>query len=134
MTNGASNYDEGKPDLTKIPPEFLFELARAFDYGARKYGDDANWRKGMHWRRHCASLQRHVLKWLLGEDMDEESGVHHLCCAAVRIAMLYVSQLRGYGVDDRWKEETPPEPVTHTYSNQCDCVHCLATRIYGSCE
>lgn len=42
-----------------IPPMALRRLARVYERGARKYGDD-NWRKGQPLRRYIDSCLRHV--------------------------------------------------------------------------
>lgn len=47
----------------------LLEVAKHFEGGAKKYGDD-NWRKGIPARVYIDSAVRHYLKWLRG-DKDE---------------------------------------------------------------
>ena len=47
----------------------LLEVAKHFEEGAKKYGDN-NWRKGIPVRCYIDSAIRHFLKWLRG-DQDE---------------------------------------------------------------
>lgn len=49
--------------------DMLLELAKHFEEGAKKYGDN-NWRKGIPTNVYIDSAVRHYLKWLRG-DVDE---------------------------------------------------------------
>jgi len=97
-------FDQDKPAMSLMPFDALIKTAEVFTYGAKKYSAD-NWADGMRHRRMADALLRHLTAWLGGEDMDDESGLHHLahmnCCAQ----MLYGMVLRGVGEDDRWKGE-----------------------------
>jgi len=101
MGDTAQNYDEGKIPLQLLPPEALFEIAKGLQFGAEKYSDPYNWRKGMEWGRTFGSLKRHLEKWWGGEDIDEESGVHHLGLAGCRLLFLISYVVGKGGTDDR---------------------------------
>ena len=93
-------YDGDKPRMTLVPHDVLYEVAKVFTYGAAKYSDH-NWADGMRHTRMADALLRHLTAWLSGEDMDDESGLHHLdhlCCCAL---MLRGMVLRRKGDDDR---------------------------------
>lgn len=98
----AKHFDEGKPDLTLIDPHFLRSVAVALGYGSAKYGVD-NWRKGSSYRRYMASTLRHIQAFLEQEDVDPESGAHHLAHAACNIMFVMAWQQAGIGKDDRFK-------------------------------
>lgn len=102
---GGVKYDADKPRVDLIPPEVILGLAQVLTYGAAKYADN-NWRKnnGMRWGRVYAAMQRHLLAWLDGEDVDAESGLPHLHHALTNLAFLVSYAHHGTGVDDRWKE------------------------------
>ena len=65
----------------QIPTWPLFQLAAKYGKGNAKYpsvdGVD-NWRKGYEFSKSYAALQRHANLFWSGEDIDPESGDHHL--------------------------------------------------------
>jgi len=96
----ASNYDGGKLRYDLLPADALEELVKVYTAGAEKY-TDRNWEKGMAWTRAFGSLQRHAWAWMRGEDLDAESGIHHMAHAAFRCLQLLAYAKRGVGGDDR---------------------------------
>lgn len=70
-------FDEGKARFDLIPPEPLFEVAKLYAMGARKYSD-RNWEKGLSWGRVFAAMMRHAWNWWRGEQFDPVDGQHHL--------------------------------------------------------
>ncbi len=102
--------DSGKLRLDLIDPVFQEYLAKALGYGADKY-DDHNWLKGMQWSRVYAALLRHLRSWYMGEDIDEESGNHHLAHAAAMLMFLVGYVERDYSQWDDRKFLTNGEDV-----------------------
>lgn len=96
----AKHFSEGKVGLDQIPAEALLELGRVYQMGAMKYGRD-NWRAGTDWHEFYGSALRHLMKWWLGENLDEESGLNHLAHVMWNIVTLYYYQQRQLGKDDR---------------------------------
>lgn len=100
-------YDQGKPRIDLIRPEVLLGLGEALSYGASKYneerGDTPNYLKseGFHYSKIYASLQRHLLEWYSGTNIDKESGIHHLKLAMANIHFLLTYELNNVGIDDR---------------------------------
>jgi hypothetical protein len=78
---GAVRYDNGKEKFGLIPPGPLFEVARVYTEGARKYAS-RNWEKGMDWSRVFDASMRHMWKFWNGEENDHEDGLPHLAHAA----------------------------------------------------
>jgi hypothetical protein len=98
-------YDVDKPRFTLVDRIFLWGLIKALEYGAKKYSID-NWRRGMSWSRNYNCLQRHLDAWWGGEDLDPESGLHHLDHAASCLMFQRRYVEKGYSkFDDR-----PPGP------------------------
>ena len=95
-------FDQEKIRLELIPPEFLWATGRGLTYGARKYSP-GNWAtgEGFEWSRLYGGLLRHLTQWNGGEDIDSESGNHHLDHACCMLAFLVAHVARQKGVDDR---------------------------------
>ena len=90
-----------KAPLDLVPPCAMFEMARAFGYGADKYGRQ-NW---IDERAQCsvyyAAMMRHMLTWFEGEDIDPESGVYHLAHVMANCAILIHMKENNNFDDDR---------------------------------
>lgn len=82
-----------------IPADWLWALAEHYGRGARKYAD-RNWEKGYLWYLSEDAFMRHYGQWKMGEDVDEETGSHHLICAAWHLIALWWFQKHGKGTDD----------------------------------
>lgn len=80
-------YDNGKPRFDLLPPRALEEIAKVFSGGASKYGD-RNWENGIHFGRVFGAVQRHLWKWMSGEDRDPEWNLSHLAHAAAGVLFL----------------------------------------------
>lgn len=80
--------DAGKPRLTLVPMQIVFDVAEVREYGNRKYGDKDNWKKVTADRYREAAF-RHFLKYIDDPDgVDEESDLPHLWHLACNIAFL----------------------------------------------
>lgn len=96
------SFGDAKEDLTMIDPQFLREVSKVLAMGAEKYERD-NWRKGTKYQRRMASALRHIMTWIDGEDLDDESGLPHLAHAVTNLMFVMNWQRRGVGTDDRFK-------------------------------
>ncbi len=96
----ALRYDDNKMRFDLLPVEGIIELTRVYTIGAIKYKDN-NWRKGMKFSKCVASLERHWIKWKLGEQVDPETGCHHLAHVCWNAMTLLVYCLTKTGTDDR---------------------------------
>lgn len=83
----GKKYDQGKNRLDLIPEDALWETAKVYTLGATKYGD-WNWANGISYSRVVAALRRHLAKWLMGEQYDQEDGQHHLASVAFNVLAL----------------------------------------------
>lgn len=61
---------------------------------------DRNWERGYKWSLSFDALERHMHQWLMGEDVDAETGTHHLVCVVWHTIALWWWQKRGKGTDD----------------------------------
>jgi len=101
-TRGGLRYDDDKPRFDLLPPEAMEALARHYLAGAQKY-DARNWEKGMAWGRCFGSMMRHAWAWMRGEDIDQETGNHHMIAVAWNAIALFTYATRHIGEDDRPK-------------------------------
>jgi hypothetical protein len=82
-------FDLGKLEYGLLPPLALEETVKVLTFGAQKYERD-NWQKVPDSkRRYFDALQRHVWAWKQGEQIDPESGIHHLAHAMCCLMFLY---------------------------------------------
>lgn len=96
----AKHFDDGKPKIQWLPYEALAWIADAFEYGAGKYGT-LNYQSGMPWSKLMGSCFRHGYKFMMGEDIDEESGLHHLKLMGADVCMLIYTVIHHQQLDDR---------------------------------
>lgn len=94
ITNSNSDQnakaDAGKLQLTLVPREIIYAIAKIRMYGNAKYpnGGKDNWKK-VEPQRYRDAAFRHFLKYLDDPTgVDEESGLPHLWHLACNIAFL----------------------------------------------
>lgn len=86
--NQDAKADAGKPILTMVPPQIMFEIEKVRAYGNKKYGDVNNW-KNVSPDRYWEALIRHVFAaWEDFRRVDPESGLLHLAHIACNAAFL----------------------------------------------
>ena len=89
----GTKYDKEKARYDLIPPDALEEFVKVLTFGARKYAPD-NWRKVPDGRRrYFAAAQRHIWAYKRGEQIDEESGCHHLACAITDLMFILEKEM-----------------------------------------
>lgn len=102
--NPKQAYGDKKVPLQLIPPAALIYMGQALKEGARKYGA-YNWRENdVEVMTYIGATMRHVAAYLDREDIDPESGNHHLAHALASLAILVDSIECGVSIDNR-----PPE-------------------------
>jgi len=88
-TTLGRKFDGGKLEYGLLPPYALEETVKVLTFGAQKY-ERNNW---IHVedgpRRYFDALQRHLWAWKKGEQIDPESGLHHLAHAMCCLMFLY---------------------------------------------
>ena len=84
---GALRRNAGKTPLELVPPSLERAVANVLGKGSEKYAP-RNWEKGMPFSVTYASLRRHCLAFWEGEDIDAESGQHHMAHVATNAAFL----------------------------------------------
>jgi len=90
MKKKAKRFNQGKPDMSLLPPKACEAEARVWGAGADKYGRN-NWKQ--FWGDKTtdvimASLLRHAFAILAGDERDEETGEYHAAHIRANAAML----------------------------------------------
>jgi hypothetical protein len=75
--NKGLRYNAGKRKWSLVHFESLEPMIEVLEYGAKKY-EPKNWQKGLDKSEILESLQRHLAKLFDGEEIDQESGLHHI--------------------------------------------------------
>ena len=100
-TNPKDSLGIKKVPLSGMPAPVLLECGLVKLHGDLKYGR-YNWREaGVRASVYYDASIRHLMAWYEGEDIDPDSGVHHLAHAMTGLAVLRDSQMRGNCTDDR---------------------------------
>jgi hypothetical protein len=88
----AMKFDDNKPQHHLLIDEFIDEMIKVREMGARKY----------EFSRYQDAIKRHLKAFNSGEDIDpEEGGRHHMAHIAISAMFLYTFQMTGAGIDDR---------------------------------
>jgi hypothetical protein len=95
-------HGEKKPPLHLIPSAGNDEQAKALSCGAAKYGI-RNWvlGQGVNYTVYLAAMRRHIDKIMDGEEIDPESGAHHLGHVMAGCSIVLDAQRHGKLIDDR---------------------------------
>lgn len=106
MSNeGGKKADSGKAPCDLLSPMALLGTARVLEFGAKKYAPN-NWRKGLAWSRIVGAIMRHLFAFMMGEDLDPETGLphtDHLGCEIMFLQELYHTRK---DLDDRYRGES----------------------------
>lgn len=96
-------YSEGvkKAPLHCIPSGPIYELGLAMFEGSRKYGRHNYRAIGVRASTYYDAAMGHIKDWWEGEDIDPDSGLHHLIKAAACLLVVRDSMLMGNFSDDR---------------------------------
>ena len=88
MKNQEIKADYGKPQLTLVPRQIIYDIAKVREYGKNKYGSAENW-KEVEIERYRDATFRHFMAYLDNpQGVDDESGLPHLSHLACNIAFL----------------------------------------------
>lgn len=114
-TNPKDAIGIRKVPLSVVPVRVLWRVALGMLEGACKYGRHnyraAGARASVYFD---ATVFRHIFPWWEGEDIDPDSGLHHIDKAIASLFVLRDSMLQGNWIDDR-----PPRAVPDLkYLNQ----------------
>lgn len=92
-----------------LPALPLWQLAELYGRGAAKYAPN-NWAKGYPWSLAVAAMMRHITLWMSGEDLDPETGCHHMTAVAFHAFSLLQFTETHPELDDRYRPVTSTNP------------------------
>ena len=87
-TNQQAKADSGKPTLSLVPKQIIYEIEKVRRFGIGKYKDPDNWKRVEIERYHEALLRHTLAIWNDIEARDDESGLFHLSHIACNVAFL----------------------------------------------
>jgi len=103
----GARANKGKVAFSLVPFHLLAGATRVLMAGTLKYAS-WNWAKGMKWSITVDCIFRHLFKWwYLGEDIDAESGEHHLDHILCNVLFL-----KHYTVTYTEGDDRPPQDLT----------------------
>lgn len=95
--------------LSRVPQIAELHCGHAMDFGGTIYGP-YNWRdNAVIASIYIDAAKRHLAAWFDGEEIAEDSGVHHLGHAMACLAILLDAQETGNLIDDRAKSLVYPK-------------------------
>ena len=95
-----------KPSLSAVPMRSVYEMSKAMNDGASKYGR-FNWRENsVDSDVYIDATLRHLNSWQDGENTAQDSGVHHLAHAMACLSIIIDAELGGNLIDSRSKIST----------------------------
>ena len=100
-TNPKDALGIRKVGISNVPCGPLLEVGLAMLEGGCKYGTHNYRDAGVRYKVYYDSTIRHMMDWWEGEDIDPDSGVHHVVKAIAGLMVLRDSMLCGNDIDDR---------------------------------
>lgn len=106
MSDPKQQHGNAKPQLHLIPPAGNEEQAKALALGKAKYGE-RNWLASkVEILTYLSAMKRHIDCILDGEDIDPESGAHHLGHVMAGCSIVLDARRHGTLIDNRVLPQT----------------------------
>ncbi len=101
MEEKGKRDNTGKVKWSLLPDNTLIPMIRVLEFGAIKYAPH-NWKKGLPVTEICESLKRHLISFMEGEDIDQESLQEHI--GHIQANAMFLSYMMMYrpDLDDRY--------------------------------
>ena len=80
--------DDGKPILSLVPTEIIYEIEKVRSFAQKKYKDANSWKRVELERYHEALLRHTLAVWDDVAARDKESGLLHLSHIATNVAFI----------------------------------------------
>lgn len=99
-TNPKDAIGSSKPTLSTLPWPVLYEVGAAMLEGACKYRRHNYRIAGVRASIYFDAAMRHLVAWWEGEDMDPDSGVHHITKCIAGLVVLRDAMMQGMLAND----------------------------------
>ncbi|MGE3333609.1 MAG: dATP/dGTP diphosphohydrolase domain-containing protein [Rhodospirillaceae bacterium] len=100
-TNPKDAIGLTKSPLSTVSAAVVMEMGLGMLEGALKYGRHNYRVAGVRSSVYYDAAMRHLMAWWEGEDIDPESGLHHVTKALSCLSVIRDAQLQGKEFDDR---------------------------------
>ncbi len=100
-TNPKDAIGSTKVSLHLVSSPVMMEMALGMTEGACKYGAHNYRVAGVRGSVYYNAAMRHLMAWMEGEDIDPDSGIHHIGKALSCLSVLRDSMFQENWVDDR---------------------------------
>jgi hypothetical protein len=100
-TNPKDSLGIRKAPISTVSAPFITGVGLAMMEGGRKYGRHNYRVAGVRASVYYDAIWRHMSAWFEGQDVDPESGLHHMLKIGACAAVMYDSIYRGNFEDDR---------------------------------
>lgn len=99
----GKKFDQGKFRISILPGLAIEQVMAVGEMGSKKYGD-FNYKKGMPVSKFINAAFRHIFIewWFKGNDLDNESGLHHLAHGSWNVLAALEQMLLKPELDDRY--------------------------------
>lgn len=100
-SNPKDAVGTGKAPLSTVSAPVIAEVGVAMLEGARKYGRHNYRAIGVRASVYYDAAMRHLMAWWEGQNIDPDSGLHHIGKALASLMVLRDAQMNAKCVDDR---------------------------------
>ncbi len=123
-TNPKDAVGVKKGPISTVSGPVMAEMGVAMLEGARKYGAHNYRVMGVRASVYRNAAWRHIAKYWAGQDIDSDSGIHHITKAMASLMVLRDAQIFNKCTDDR----PPALPDSHEFWDLIDkmCVDLIA--------
>lgn len=102
-TNPKDAIGSSKVPISTVPAAVIAEIGLAMLEGSCKYGRHNYRAAGVRASVYYDAAFRHIAAWWEGQDIDPDSGLHHLTKALACLVVLRDSMRQG-----NWNDDRPP--------------------------
>jgi hypothetical protein len=99
--NPKDRVGQMKPSLSVLSMPVLYEVGNAVGEGSRKYGAFNVRVVPVRASIYFDATMRHLAAWWEGQDIDPDSGIHHVSKAIASLFVLRDAMMHGKVTDDR---------------------------------